>query len=506
MSAREPVLRVIAAGLQTTVQDLGRVGWGRFGVAPGGALDDLALRWANLLVGNGSDAAALELTLLGPTLSYEGTQSIVCALTGADFGAMLDGVPQSPWRSFLLRPGATLACRACQFGARGYLAVAGGVAVPLALDSRSTDIRAGLGGLGGRALRASDAVPLTPPAALPPQALSLPTARIPTYDAAIVVRAVLGPQDDRFTEDAIVTFLSATYTVTREADRMGVRLDGPVLTFRDGPVGADVISEGVATGAVQVPAHGRPIVLLAARQTTGGYAKIATIIGADLWRLGQARPGDQIRFRAVPVAEAQDLAVRHQATCDPALLDAAPWPIEQAERKVEQTVMEERTLTALAAVSTDGWTPDAVGRLLDRIAALDLAEFSLEAPGVRLHLRRGATTAPPSLSVTDAASPNETAASATAITTTAAPASASGEFIVTAPLIGVFYRSVRQGEPPLVTPGDLVTADQPLGLIEVMKTFHEVTAGHPARVIAALAADAIPVQYGDALFTLAPVE
>lgn len=508
MSEGEAVLRVVAAGLQTTVQDQGRIGWARFGVAPGGALDDGALRWANLLVGNEPLAAALEFALLGPTLVYEGPVSLVCALTGADFGAMVDAVPQRPWRSFLLRPGATLACGACQHGARGYLAVAGGIAVPVALGSRSTDPRAGIGGVEGRALRAGDRVPLAPPATPPETGLALPAARIPSYDAASVARVVLGPQDDRFTEDAIVTFLSSHYTVTREADRMGVRLDGPALRYKDkgsgvsrrsdeGASGADIISEGVVTGAIQVPAHGRPIVLLAARQTTGGYAKIATVIGADLWRLGQARPGDTVRFRAIPVAEAQELAARGRAAYDPALLVPAPWP------RATMTTTEDGAMTAERAQATTGaagWTPEAVERLLERAAALDLTELTLEAPGVRLQLRRGATTAS---TVTAAVLPEVAPASPPAAP---APTPEAGEFTVTAPLIGVFYRSARQGEPPLVAPGDRVEADQPLGLIEVMKTFHEVTAGRTARVVAVRAADAAPVEYGTALFTLSTSE
>ena len=499
MSEGVAVLRVVAAGLQTTVQDLGRVGWARFGVAPNGVLDEGATRWANLFVGNEPDAAALEFTLLGPTLVHEGSVPIVCALTGANFGATVDGVPQPPWRSFLLPPGATLACGACQQGARGYLAVAGGVAVPRALGSRSTDPRAGIGGVEGRVLRAGDRVPLVPPAPLPPLGLALPAARIPTYDATGVVRVVLGPQDDRFTEDAIVTFLSSHYTITREADRMGVRLACPALLFKDTASGADIISEGVTTGAIQVPSHGRPIVLLAARQTTGGYAKIATVIGADLWRFGQARPGDTVRFRAIPVAEAQELAGRGRAAYDPALLEAIPWP------NTTITTTEEQTMTAERASATTtgeaGWTPEAVGRLLERAAALELTELTLEAPGVRLQLRRGAALAS---ATTRAASLD--AAPASSATDEPGTAERTGEFTVAAPLIGIFYRSARQGESPLVAPGDRVEADQPLGLIEVMKTFHEITAGRTARVVAIRAADATPVEYGEALFTLSPSE
>lgn len=514
MSEDEAELRVVVAGLQTTVQDLGRIGWARFGVAPNGALDEGAARWANLLVGNEQGAATLEFALLGPTLVYEGPVPLVCALAGADFGATVDGVPQPPWRSFLLHPGATLACGACQHGSRGYLAVAGGVAVPVALGSRSTDPRAGIGGVEGRALRAGDRVPLAPSVRSPETGLALPAARIPSYDAKGVVRVVLGPQDDRFTGDAIVTFLSANYTVTREADRMGVRLDGPALAFKgdgggalglsgEGASGADIISEGVVTGAIQVPSHGRPIVLLAARQTTGGYAKIATVIGADLWRLGQARPGDIVRFRAIPIAEAQELAARQRAAYDPALLVPAPWP--GATITTTGTTTEERTMTAEQVPATTtgeaGWTPEAVGRLLERAAALDLTELTLEAPGVRLQLRRGAAPASATTATVPIdATPEPPPADALV------PAAPSDEFTVTAPLIGVFYRSARQGEPPLVAPGDRVEADQPLGLIEVMKTFHEVTAGRAARVVAVRAADAAPVEYGEALFTLSPSE
>jgi len=510
MSEGGAALRVAAAGLQTTVQDLGRIGWARFGVAPNGVLDDGAARWANLLVGNEPNAAAIEFALLGPTLVHEGPVPLLCALTGADFRATIDGVPQPPWRSFLLPPGATLACGACQYGARGYLAVAGGIAVALALGSRSTDPRAGIGGVEGRALRAGDRVPLAPPATPPEMGLVLPAARVPTYDAASVVRVVLGPQDDRFTEDAIVTFLSSHYIVTREADRMGVRLDGPPLIFKGsdsgahelsagGASGADIISEGVVTGAIQVPSHGRPIVLLAARQTTGGYAKIATVIGADLWRLGQARPGDTVRFRAIPVAEAQELAARGRAAYDPALLEAVPWANTTTATIEEQTMAAERV--SATTTGEAGWTPEAVGRLLERAAALDLTELTLEAPGVRLQLRRGAAPT----SATTAAAPT-VALPVPPPADESAPAAHTSEFTVTAPLIGIFYRSARQGEPPLVAPGDRVEAEQPLGLIEVMKTFHEVTAGRTARVVAIRAADAAPVEYGEALFTLSPIE
>jgi biotin carboxyl carrier protein len=325
---------------------------------------------------------------------------------------------------------------------------------------------------------------------------TMPADRIPAYGHEIVARVVLGPQDDRFTEDAIVTFLSSPYTVTRDADRMGLRLEGPPLAFHDAPAGADIISEGVATGAIQVPAHGHPIILLAARQTTGGYAKIATVISADLWRLGQARPGDAIRFRTIPIAEAQEAARQYRASFDPAVLESRR---QRAEGRTSGETRQGPTSEAeavLGSVSTERWTPAAVQRLLDRVEALGLTEFTLDVPGLRFHLCRGTGTQP-TTSISSAPSLS---------TDSIAPAADTGKFTVTAPLIGVFYRSARQGEPPLVAPGDLVEADQPLALIEVMKTFHEVTASQRARVIAVLAADAAPVEYGQALFTLEPIK
>ena len=477
------------------MQDLGRDGYGRFGLATSGALDDYALRWANLLVGNEPGDAALELTLLGPALVYEGAMPVAAVLTGADCGATRNDEPLPRWCTSVLMPGDRLDLGACHTGARSYLAVAGGIAVPLALGSRATDQRAGLGGLAGRALQAGDRLPLAPPAALPPDALALPAARVPRYDREIAVRVVLGPQEDCFTEDAIVTFLSSPYTVTRAADRMGLRLDGPPLTFHAGPAAADILSEGLATGAIQVPAHGQPIILLADHQTTGGYAKIATVSSADLWRLGQTRPGDSIRFRAVPVTEAQAAARQYYAAFAPSALERGPGTRLRVENAERGTPAADPQPAVAEAVMPHSWTPAAVQAILDRVAALDLTEFTLDVPGVRLQLRRGAAPANPAHPVGQLAAP-DTPAEQTGV----------GEFTVSAPVIGVFYHAAKAGEPPLVAPGDHVAPDQLLGLIEVMKTFHEVTTGQPARVLEILVADATPVEYGQPLFRLAAEE
>lgn len=291
-------LIVLQPGPQATIQDLGRVGWQRFGVAAAGAMDPPSLRAANLLAGNPPGAAAVEFTLAGGEYEAEGA-TVRLAVAGGDFQIAVDGEPVPPWTGFDLEPGRRLRIGAAGDALRGYLAVGGGFALPPQLGSLSTHVRSGLGGLEGRALRAGDrlplaagAVPAGPPLALDPQ--GLPPRRE-------VLRVVLGPQDDHFTAAGIETFLTGTYAVTADADRMGYRLSGPEIEHAGG---FNIISDGIAAGSVQVPGTRQPIVLLADRQPTGGYPKIATVITPDLPSLAQARPGGTFRFQAVDPAEA----------------------------------------------------------------------------------------------------------------------------------------------------------------------------------------------------------
>ena len=306
-------LEVIAPGLQSTVQDLGRPGLGRFGISPGGAADRAALVRANRAVGNPDEAAALEITMLGPTL--RAVRPVRIAIAGADLGATVNG--------FALRPGSTLDLHAGDTiafdpgravgGVRAYLALAGGIDVPVVMGSRATDLTAGMGGLEGRPIRAGDPIRILPPPLSADQPVQRPSVRNITASPSagvITLRVVRGPQADRFDPDAWSTFLHVGFTVSSTSDRMGLRLDGPAIMPRDG---ADLISEGIVTGAIQVTNGGQPIVMLPARATIGGYAKIATVITADLDRLGQARPGETIRFREVTVEEAMASARDEQS-------------------------------------------------------------------------------------------------------------------------------------------------------------------------------------------------
>ena len=301
------MIEVIEGGIFTTVQDTGRYGYQQYGVPVSGALDQFALRVANLLVGNSEGAACLEMTFIGPRLRF--LADTVMAVAGGDLGPLLDDQPLPCWQAIAVPQGSVLSFPGPQDGIRAYLAVAGGVDAPVVLGSRSTYTRSGLGGLEGRALMPGDKLSVSARRYLPQLAgRSLATEHIPAYGNSHVLRVVLGPQDDAFTEQGITTFLSSTYTVTPTFDRMGYRLEGPAIEHKRG---ADIVSDGTPLGAVQVTGEGLPIVLLADRGTTGGYTKIGTVISVDLAGIAQAQTDDTVTFRSVSLSEAH-LALKKQ--------------------------------------------------------------------------------------------------------------------------------------------------------------------------------------------------
>lgn len=294
-------LRVLAPGLHTTVQDLGRHGVQHLGIPVSGALDPVNLRLANLLAGNAEDAGALEALMLGPSFEVA-AESVRVALAGS--GARMErvgdaGLAQTgAYEGTVFTKGERFRIITSNRAAACYLAVEGGFAIEPFMGSQSTYVRGGFGGFEGRALREGDQIPLRQSKASARQELMLHAPDIPRQD---VFRVMLGPQDDYFDKEALARFLSAEYTISNASDRMGLRLEGPPLRHAKG---FDIVSDGIAHGAIQVPGSGQPIILLADRQTTGGYPKIATVISADLPALGRAMPGDQIRFRAVDFDEA----------------------------------------------------------------------------------------------------------------------------------------------------------------------------------------------------------
>jgi KipI family sensor histidine kinase inhibitor len=279
-------LRVLSPGFQTTVQDLGRFGYAHFGVSASGAADPLALRAGNLLVGNAENATVLEMTLVGGAFEFE-TDAVI-ALTGSDFGA---GLPL--WTALDIKAGETVRCGATRSGARCYLAVRGGIGVQKAMGSASTHV---MTGVGGRPLRAGDALPIGDAAIRRPR--TGPT-RAPEFARTGPLRVTAGPQAHWFSGE----LYAAAYRVAEESDRMGIRLRGPAIPS---PAG-HMLTEGVPLGAIQVPPDGQPIILFVEHQTTGGYPKPANVISADFWRLGQLRPRDEVGFERVTLEQALDL-------------------------------------------------------------------------------------------------------------------------------------------------------------------------------------------------------
>jgi biotin-dependent carboxylase-like uncharacterized protein len=297
-------LRIRSPGFHTTVQDLGRPGWQAIGVPVSGALDALSLRLANALVGNPPGAAVLEILFSGPELEVA-ADTVRVALAGAG-ASLLTGADSSAsvpaGQSVTLSRGDVLKVIVGDQCACCYLVAEGGFAVAPVLGSASTYVRAGIGGLAGRPLLCGDFLPLAIARAATRPELRLPSSLPPTGDQP--VRVVFGPQQGYFTEAAVAALLGSEFRVSPSADRMGMRLDGPLLQHRDG---WDIVSDAIATGAIQVPGSGQPIVLLADHQTTGGYPKIATVISADLPVIGRRRPGDLVRFAVVTVEEAEAL-------------------------------------------------------------------------------------------------------------------------------------------------------------------------------------------------------
>ena len=301
-------LLVLDAGALTTVQDLGRVGHLRVGIPPSGPVDRDAFVLANRLVGNPDGAAGLECTLIGPRLEFGDARWV--AVAGADVPVTVDGAEQPTWAACPVGAGGVLKIGAARSGVRAYVGVSGGLETPLVLGSRATYLRGALGGLNGRALRKNDALPLgTAPTVAGGRRVRAD--RIPTYGDEPAIDTILGPQDDRFSAAGIDALFGGAYEMLPQSDRMGARFKGARIEHTRGH---DIISDGIALGAIQVIGEGQPIVLLVDRQTAGGYTKIGAVCSYEIGRVGQLKPGQRLRFRRVTVSEAHAaLAARRGA-------------------------------------------------------------------------------------------------------------------------------------------------------------------------------------------------
>ena len=305
-------LLVQEPGPLTTIQDLGRFGHLRVGIPTSGPMDRDAFVLANRLVGNEDGAAALECTLIGARVEF--TDDRLVAVTGADMPSTVNGAAVAAWEAVAVKAGDVLRLGPARSGVRAYLAVGGGVDTPVVLGSRATYVRGRLGRLGGRALRRGDRLPLGPAGAARPRRVA--RGRVPVYGAEAAVSVILGPQDDRFTAAGVAAFLEGPYELLPQSDRMGARLKGP---FIEHTRGHDIVSDGVPMGGIQVIGDGQPIVLLADRQSAGGYTKIATVCSFDLGRIAQLKPGGRLTFRRVTVAEAHAMLRDSRRALDAAI-------------------------------------------------------------------------------------------------------------------------------------------------------------------------------------------
>lgn len=295
-------IEIQQSGLYTSVQDFGRVGYQNVGFSVCGAMDKKSLTIANLLVDNKEDEAGLEITLIGPTMKF--TEENFIAITGGDLNPKINGEKISMYEAIFVKKNDVLTFENAKIGARAYVAFSGGLDIERVMGSKSTNVKCSLGGYKGRILKDRDFIKFSSPKNYLQNYLSRNLDFSLKKENEVVLRVILGPQDDAFTQKGIATFLSDKFEVTKDFDRMGCRLDGPIIEHKSS---ADIISDGIVLGSIQVPSHGKPIIMLSDRQTTGGYTKIATVISVDIGKLVQSKTGDKIRFEEISLEKAQQL-------------------------------------------------------------------------------------------------------------------------------------------------------------------------------------------------------
>jgi antagonist of KipI len=349
------VIRVLSPGPLSTVQDQGRFGLSRFGISVSGAVDAHALTLGNMLVGNPANAAAIEVTFGGAEFQFA-TDALI-GITGGDLAPALNQAPVEMNQTLAVIAGDRLTFGSVRSGLRAYVCVAGGIDVPPTLGSRSTYLAAGIGGLAGRALRAGDELPVGFNDRPLHAGRRASAALVPKYGSEITVHVIAGPQADQFTAKGVETFYLSAYTVTDKSDRQGVRLDGPAIEAVGGRY--DIVSDAVVTGAIQVPGDARPIVLLADRQTTGGYPKIGVVATVDIPLLAQAAPGTSVRFARTTIEEAQEatrraIAELAGAAVEEPVLHVTNLVIDGSPFRLEMAVPRQATSQLRMTVVADG--------------------------------------------------------------------------------------------------------------------------------------------------------
>lgn len=295
-------IQIISPGALTTVQDYGRVGYGEIGFSPSGAVDVNSMELANVLVGNDMGEAVLECTIIGPMIHF--TRDNVIAITGAFMNPKVSDRNIAMNRAIIVKAGEDLVLGSAESGCRSYIAFAGGLKIKECFGSKSTNMKCVIGGYQGRALKAKDEIEFVNPSAKLKDIEKHVHNQFEAIASPRTIRVVMGPQDDYFTEEGIKTFLNAPYMLTSDSNRMACKLSGPVIASNKA---TDIISDGISLGSIQVSSNGQPMVMLSDRQTTGGYAKIATVISTDIPGIAQCKPGDSICFKSISLEMAHTL-------------------------------------------------------------------------------------------------------------------------------------------------------------------------------------------------------
>jgi len=295
-------IRVLKEGMLTTVQDLGRIGYQSQGFGVSGVMDTRSCKIANLLLDNPENEAVIEFTLIAPKLQF--TSETIIAIAGGNFRPMVNKKPMKMYTAIYMHRGDILEFAGCESGSRGYIAFSSYLDIPVVMGSRSTNLKCAIGGFRGRKLLKDDYIGFRIKRRYLPYFLSRTLPLDEFTKEKVTLRVVMGPQEEYFTKEGIETFLNNEYTITSDFDRMGCRLDGAYIGYK---TTTDIISDGIAFGSIQVPSHGKPIILLADRQTTGGYAKIATVASVDIPKLVQCKTDSLVSFKVITVEAAQKL-------------------------------------------------------------------------------------------------------------------------------------------------------------------------------------------------------
>lgn len=442
-------LHVKKPGLLTTIQDLGRYGYQQFGVAVAGAMDQESLEIANLLVGNKRDAAVLEMNVLGGTFLFDDQRKI--AITGADMSAQINGEAIPSYQTIQVYEGDELSFQAAQEGLRTYLAIQGAFDIEPVLGSFSTYTRGNMGGFDGRALEAEDQIPLgklVEEEDASQNFYRLDPEKRPDFLKQRKVRAVLGPQADSFDEKAIQDFFSKEYEISQQADRMGYRLKGEPIEHKDG---ADIISDGILFGSVQVSGDGLPTIMMADHQTTGGYAKIATVIQSDLCALAQMGPKAKIGFEEISPAQAVENYRKWRQDLD----QITTYFIEIDENEREEMMAKDMDVKA-------------IGELMHYFADSGIGELSLDVDDLHLSLKKNkAGTKAGDQQVLKKTKKREEEKQ---------EMEDNDYYKVQAPISGVCYEAPNPEDDPFIQVGDHVEEGQTLLIIEVMKMMNEIKA------------------------------